>query len=165
MEKYSVVDNFLSEKDFETIKYKLTYGGIPWYFSSNISGHGDDNDVYFASTIYDHMANLNTEFLNVVLPIVAKIQPTILIRIKANLYPNIGKQVHHSSHKDYTFPHQGAIFYINENNGPTVLDGVTEIIPKENRILFFDPSELHHSVTCTDQNIRINLNFNYLKFY
>jgi hypothetical protein len=165
MKNYSVVDNFLNQNEFQTIKEKITYGGIPWYFSSNISGHKDDNDVYFASTIYDHMSNTSSEFLNVVLPVIAKIQPTILIRVKANLYPNSGKQVHHAPHRDYTFSHQGAIFYINENNGPTVLDDGTEILPKENRILFFDPSELHHSVSCTDQSIRLNLNFNYLKFY
>lgn len=165
MEKYSVIDNFLEEKDFENIKNKLMYGGIPWYFSSNVSGDNSDNDLYFASLIYDHMQNINNEFLNVVLPIIAKIQPTILIRVKANLYPNVGKKVRHKSHIDYNFPHQGAIFYLNENNGPTVLDGIAEILPKENRILFFDPSILHHSVSCTDQNIRININFNFLNLY
>lgn len=164
MKNYTVVDNFLEKKEFEKLKHKITYGGIPWYFSSNISGHGDDTDVYFASVLFDHMSNTHSEFLNDVLPIIAMIQPTILIRVKANLYPNTGKQIHHASHKDYSFSHQGAIFYINENNGPTVLDGKEEIFPKENRILFFDPSELHHSVSCTDKNIRINLNFNYLKF-
>jgi hypothetical protein len=165
MKNYSVVDNFLSDSEFRIIQEKIIYGGIPWYFSSNISGNKNDSDIYFASMIYDHMSNIHSDFLNVVLPIIAKIQPTILIRVKANLYPNTGKQVHHDSHQDYTFSHQGAIFYLNENNGPTVLDGVTEIFPKENRILFFDPSESHHSVSCTDQNIRVNLNFNYLKFY
>ena len=165
MQNYSIVDNFLDKKDFEIIKQKIIYGGLPWYYSSNVSGANNDNDLYFASLMYDHMQNINSEFLNIVLPIIAKIQPTILIRVKANLYPNVGKQVHHDSHRDYTFTHQGAIFYVNENNGPTVIDGVTEVYPKENRILFFDPSMPHHSVTCTDSNIRVNVNFNFLKLY
>lgn len=166
MQKYSIVDNFLEKEVFDIVKHNMTYGGIPWKYSSVITGGGDsdDSDHYFASILYDHMTNFSTEYLSTVLPIIAKIQPTILIRVKANLYPNSGKQIHHDSHRDYSFSHQGAIFYINENNGPTVLDGVTEIYPKENRILFFDPSELHHSVSCTDKSIRLNINFNYLKF-
>lgn len=165
MQSYNVVDNFLEKKEFEKIKQSIMYGGMPWYYSSNVSGKNEDDDMYFASILYDHMSGARNDFLNVVLPVIAKIQPTILIRVKANLYTNTGTQKHHSSHKDYSFPHKGAIFYLNENNGPTVIDGVTEVLPKENRILFFDSSKAHHSVTCTDQSVRININFNYLKFY
>lgn len=165
MTDYTIVDNFLDKEVFENVKYKLLYGSLPWYYSSNVSGTNNDSDFYFSSVIYDHMNGINNEFLNVVVPIIAKIQPTILIRVKANLYPKTETPVHHKPHKDYEFPHQGAIFYINENDGPTVLENKVEVLPKENRILFFNPSELHHSVSCTNQNIRVNINFNYLKYY
>lgn len=163
MMNYTIVDDFLDKKVFEELKHKVLYGGFPWFYSSNVSG--TDDDFYFANLIYDHMTNTNNEMLNVVIPIIAKIQPTILIRVKANLYPNVGDQITHAPHRDYNFSHNGAIFYVNENNGPTVLENDTKIYPKENRILFFDPSKLHSSMSCTDTNIRVNLNFNYLKYY
>lgn len=165
MSKYEVVDNFLEKDTFNHIKQQMLYGSLPWYYSSNVSGISDDNDYYFSSVIFDHMTGQRNNFLDLLLPIISKIQPTILIRIKANLYPRTEVPVHHLPHRDYNFTHQGAIFYINENNGPTVLEDKTEIHSKENRILFFDPHQLHNSVSCTDQNIRVNINLNYLKYY
>jgi LmbE family N-acetylglucosaminyl deacetylase len=41
------------------------------------------------------------------------------------------------------------------------LFGGAEIKSIENRVLLFDPSTEHHSTTCTDQKVRININFNY----
>lgn len=163
MMDYRIEDDFLDKEVFEQLKHKVLYGGFPWYYSSNVSGL--DNEFYFANLMYDHMTNISNDFLNVVIPIISKIQPTILIRVKANLYPNLGKQVAHTPHKDYNFPHNGAIFYVNNNNGPTILGNDTKIYPKENRILFFDPSKLHSSSSCTDSNVRVNININFLKFY
>ena len=60
------------------------------------------------------------------------------------------------------FPHKGAIFYINTNNGFTVLEDGTEIASVSNRLLLFNPSEPHHSTSCTDVKRRVNINFNYL---
>lgn len=53
------------------------------------------------------------------------------------------------------------IFYLNTNDGFTILNGETKINSVENRILLFDPSELHSSTTCTNDKCRVNVNFNY----
>ena len=81
--------------------------------------------------------------------------------IKANLYPSLNKIIEHGSHVDQNFKHNGFIYYLNTNNGYTKLSDGTKIESIENRGLFFDSSLPHQSTNCTDQNIRINLNFNY----
>ena len=64
-------------------------------------------------------------------------------------------------HVDYDFPHRGAIFYLNTNNGLTILEDTIEIKSIENRLLIFDASRPHHSTTCSDDKCRVNVNFNF----
>ena len=67
----------------------------------------------------------------------------------------------HNNHVDYPFPHKGAIFYLNTNNGLTILEDKVEVESIENRLLLFDSSKQHKSTTCTDDKCRINVNFNF----
>ena len=85
-----------------------------------------------------------------------------MIRAKANLYIRREKLVHHKDHVDTKFPHKGAIFYLNDNDGFTVLEDGTEIESRANRVLLFDPSKPHHSTSCTSDKRRVNININYL---
>ena len=59
------------------------------------------------------------------------------------------------------YKHKGAILYINDNNGKTILEDGTEIESKANRLLLFDASKPHNSTSCTDAKSRINININY----
>ena len=59
-------------------------------------------------------------------------------------------------------PHQGLIFHINNNNGYTILEDGTKIESIANRAVFLDTSKPHQSTTCTDQDIRLNININYV---
>ena len=83
------------------------------------------------------------------------------MRAKANMYLKTNKVIKHGLHVDRPFKHKGCIFYINTHNGFTVLEDGTEIKSVANRALFFDSSKKHSSTSCTDQNIRVNININY----
>ena len=54
------------------------------------------------------------------------------------------------------------IFFVNSNDGFTILDDDTMIESVENRILFFDSSKLHNSTNCTNEKVRVNINFNFI---
>lgn len=157
---YEVVDNFLDQKTFEEIKNSIFSFEFPWFFADGVASQKDPH-FYFIHLFYTN--TINSSHYEKISPIVQKINPQAIIRIKANLHTKTEKCIAHETHIDYDFSHQGAIFYINGNNGPTVLHDGTEIYPKENRILFFDPSKPHCSTTCTDQKARVNINFNYFK--
>ena len=77
------------------------------------------------------------------------------------MYPSTPKIVYHDPHVDIPWQHKGAIFYVNTNNGVTVLEDGTEIESIENRLLLFDSSKEHSSTSCTDAKVRVNINFNY----
>ena len=66
---------------------------------------------------------------------------------------------------DYLYKHKACILYINDNNGETCFkqkDGtIKKVLPKPNRVVFFDGSNPHCSSTCTDVKRRVNVNFNY----
>ena len=159
--QYQVIDNFLEQKDFLKIKNVIMKGNFPWYYSSVVALEDvEEKDWYCTHHFYiDYRPN--SVLYRLIEPIIQKINPKAIIKIKGNLYPNFHKPVDNGWHKDYDFPHMGAIFYVNTNNGPTVLKDGTRIESIENRILFFDASQEHHSTHCTDAKIRVNINFNF----
>ena len=67
----------------------------------------------------------------------------------------------HSKHFDYDFPNQGAIFYINDNDGYTMFDDKVKVDSVGNRLVRFDASKLHASTDCTNAKARVNVNFNF----
>jgi len=158
--KYQVIDNFLPKEIFFNIKNIFTSGDIEWHYSKSVSKKENKDGFYFIHSIYkDHI--INSIKYNLFIPILHKIKVKSLLRIKANLYTKTDKIIEHSRHKDYEFPHKGFIFYINTNNGFTRLKDGTKIESIENRGLFFDSHHDHNSSTCSDENVRININFNY----
>ena len=95
------------------------------------------------------------------MPIIYKIKPKALIRIKSNLNVASKKLIKCEEHKDQDFPCKGAIFYINTNNGYTFFKD-KKVESKENRIVFFNANALHGGTNCTNKERRMLINFNYL---
>ena len=159
---YSVVDNFLDKESFIKIKDLVESFNFPWYYQRDINSHHSkkDLDCYFFHFIYSDF-QIRSSFFNIIAPILDKIECKSLIRIKCNLYPRTEKFEIHKKHVDYPFKHKGAIFYINTNDGFTILENDIKIESIENRILFFDSSENHSSTSTTNEKSRININFNY----
>ena len=54
-----------------------------------------------------------------------------------------------------------SILYINTNNGGTQFEDGTRVKSVANRMVTFDCSIKHASVSCTNQDRRILINFNY----
>jgi hypothetical protein len=159
---YEVIDNYLPKEQFEPIKNLLLQGNLPWNYMPYVTDRLSENlkTLYFVHMFYMNHVPMSPYF-STLLPLMEKINPRALIRVKGNLYPNIGKGICNETHTDFDFEHKAAIFYINTNNGPTVLDDGTKINAIENRILFFEPHKKHNSTYCTDQKIRTNININY----
>jgi hypothetical protein len=157
---YEVIDNFIAKNNLEDLKNILMTDDFPWFFSQNVNS-GDTNNFYFTHTFFCN-SNVNSTYFFIVKPILNKLNIKHLIRVKGNLYPKTEQLENHGQHIDYDFEHKGAIFYINTNNGFTVLEDGTKIESVENRLLIFDAYKMHNSTNCTDQKIRMNINFNYI---
>jgi hypothetical protein len=157
---YEVIDNFIAKDKLEDLRNILMSDDFPWFFSQNVNSK-DTNNFYFTHTFF-HNSNVNSNYFGIVEPVLSKLNIKDLIRIKGNLYPRTEQLKNHGQHIDYDFEHKGAIFYINTNNGFTVLEDGTKIESVENRLLIFDAYKMHNSTNCTDEKVRMNINFNYL---
>jgi hypothetical protein len=160
---YKIIDNFLDEKEFKEISL-MTSTYFPWFMQERTSGQGDEErdkeNLYFTHSFYTQ-SKWNSDFGKIVFPILNKLDIKALIRVKGNLYTRSEKLFVHNKHVDYEYKHEGALYYVNDNDGYTILDGGAKIESKKNRLLLFDPSLPHSSTTCTDSPSRINININF----
>lgn len=159
---YEIIVNFLEKEVFLKIKNEiLNNDNFPWYMVNGVANEADENhDLYFCHLVYDKN-KINSSFYKNLLPIITKINIKKIIRIKINLYHKTNSLIKHSNHVDYDYPHKGCIFYLNSNDGKTIINDTVEIDSIENRILFFEPNKIHCSTTCTNHLYRSNINFNY----
>jgi hypothetical protein len=162
-EKYKIIDDAVCVEDFSAIKDLLLGANFPWFFQSAVAEYNQENlsEFYYVHTFFNADTKIASYHFKEVMPLFKNLEMVSLLRMKANMYPNIGKEIINQPHVDFPFEHVGAVFYINSNNGFTILDDGTKIESKENRLLLFRPSELHQSTHCTDQKVRVNINFNY----
>ena len=157
---FEVVDNFLDKKYFEELQNIMLGDSFPWYYNNGISNKNDPKDFYYFTHIFYIENSANSSGYDMWKNFLKKIDCKALIRIKANMYNNVNKKRKNKLHIDYPYSHKGCLFYLNSNNGETYFKN-KKVIPKENRVVFFDPSEPHSSSLCTDEKRRITINFNY----
>ena len=160
---HRIIDNVLSKEDFESIKNFILNSQFPWNLTPVVTSDKENLPIP-ASYYFTHefWSGFNTEpQAQVFAPLLNIMECKAIMRIKGNLYPSTEIIVHHDNHIDYEFSHKGAIFYLNTNNGLTILEDKIEVESIENRLLLFDSSKPHRSTTCSDDKCRVNINFNY----
>ena len=175
-----VIDNALPIEQFLIIKNAVESNTLPWFHQSHVSyvpgeeteiGKTDDvpmtplqkkYNYYLNHTIFEkHMIACSETLWDLLIPIFEIAEVKSLIRCKINYFPQTHELVHHKKHRDAEFPHKGAIFYLNNNDGLTILEDGTEIENLENRLLLFDSSKDHNGTTCTNADRRLLINFSY----
>jgi hypothetical protein len=162
---HQIIDNFLPKKDFLKIKETILNLDFPWYYQPVINDLHEENKkdltCYFTHLAYDN--KINSSFFEILQKLLlSKIDYNSLIRVKCNLHPRTNVLEKHKFHVDFTYPHKGAIYYINTNNGKTLLKNNVEIDSIENRLLLFNSSIEHASTSTTNEKVRINININYI---
>ena len=163
-----IIDDFLSKSDFETVEHHLTDSSFPWYYNDFIVQHKGGLDQFqLCHCFFDVTRPWSHPFRNFLSPILHKLQPRYLFRLKANLRPRTSKPVFSAFHTDFTqgeLNQKTAIFYINSSNGVTRFeDPQYDDVPSvANRLLTFDGNLRHCGSAATNLNARIILNINYI---
>lgn len=156
-----IIDDFLPVDYFDEVQRVLLGCECPWYYNDVVTENEPSDDFYFVSPVFVDQQWYG-ELVPLIQPMISRLELNELIRVKCNLYPNIGEKKEDPMHVDYPFPHQSAIFYVNANNGYTKFNDNTMIYPVANRLVIFDGTIPHCSSRCTDSKIRVNINFNYI---
>ena len=157
---FKIIDNYLKKEDYTNLRQMLESYNFPWYFYLHTANKTDDIFNYqFIHLFYRDNAP-NSEYFNILKPLIKQINPISLIRVKANLNPISHKLVKFDKHIDQPIKCKVAIYYINDNNGYTVV-GKEKIKSKSNRIVFFDSNVEHYGTNSTNCKNRTLINFNY----
>lgn len=161
----SIIENCLDKDSFENIKNTLISANFPWYYNSFKVEKDDSSDSLY-NYQFTHLFYKNysptSQYMSLLEPLLVVLNPTAIVRIKANLTTRTEKIIEYRMHIDEPgFNGKTAIYYINDNDGYTKFSDGTTVESKENSLVIFDSNIYHTGTTCTDQKIRclINLNF------
>jgi len=158
-----VYDNFLDKFDYNSLYHIFTNkNSFPWYLMNGVVDEEEKNKFQFTHLFYG-LKGINSQFYNVLVPILCKIKPKKIIRIKSNLQARTAKKIIHRWHTDLQEECKTGIFYLNTCDGYTEFKKPKKKIKSlANRFVEFDSNIEHRGTTCTDKKYRLVLNFNYL---
>ena len=179
-----IIDNFLSEYEFNELRNDITGKRFPWFLTQVIEydeetgthfGVGELNDgslcdlednYQFSSLLYafdDGTGNpMKGPRFEVSLPLIKALKMNKVIHIKANLTVKTPKIIEHGYHTDHPYyPAKTAVYYINSNDGYTKFETGEIVESVANRVVIFDSSIRHTGTTCTDKFSRTVINMNW----
>lgn len=163
-EKVKIIDNFLDKEVFEKIQHVCIHSAqFPWYYNESVVYSEKVLGRYqFTHIFYDDMSP-KSNYYDMLIPIIDKLNVLSLIRIKANLIVRDQEIIEHGYHTDVNSCkiNKTAVLYLNTNNGYTLFRDGSAVSSVQNRIAIFNSDVEHTGTTCTDQNCRVVINFNY----
>ena len=164
-----IEDNFLPQPEFDELQTIIMNLGFPWLYDKFIvydpeKGEGEDfqftHTFFYGGPMSQYIENLN--------PILKIINPVSIFRIKANLLTKTSNIIENEFHVDMDILSDEklkhwttSIFYMNTNNGYTKFEDGTKVESVANRLVSFPANKKHTGTSCTDEKIRVVLNFNY----
>jgi len=184
-----IKDNFLGIKEFDMIQDTLMGNMFPWYYNPLIDFAEDKDKYQFTHIFFEHHRPTSNQSTELMAPLLIEIGPLLLWRIKANLLTKTSNIIENEFHVDIVKIASLAmvkfgdveidsaedkrvlkqlttsIFYVNTNNGYTKFKDGTKVESVANRLVSFPSDMKHKGTSCTDEKIRIVINFNYFKLF
>lgn len=165
----NIQNDFLDADAFNRIKNAFFDCNFPWYYHSSVDY--DPNNLgsldapwnfQFVHSFYSNYAP-NSPYLELLSPIIEKLQPSAIIKIKANLITRTESLKENNMHIDVDsgILCKTSIFYINSNDGYTKFESGEIVNSEENKLVTFDSNLRHTGTSCTTEKCRIVLNLNY----
>jgi len=163
MSDIQVYNDYFDPNYFNHLKGVFTSQEFPWYYNDCVVD-GNEEDFQFIHILYKNNQPAS-QFYNQLEHGIKLLNPYSLVRIKANLLTKQSSHIEHGMHVDLDGCNSNnlktAILYVNSNNGYTLFEDGTKVESKENRLVIF-PHYIHHTgASCTDEKVRIVVNFNY----
>ena len=163
-----IIDNFLSKENHEKIFLTFINNNFPWFYCSGVN-FKNDGYYQFTHTFYRE-CSYSSDYSFLITPLIDKIKPLSLIKIKANLTVGTKEFIEYPLHYDLISLKENiplpfvknAAYYVNTNDGYTHFENNEKIDSIANRIVIFDNDILHGSTNCTDENCRLVININYI---
>ena len=160
---FKVIDNALPLHQAKEIHDVMMSDEFSWYVTPNITFKDsvvEKHLSYFIHQFYQEAVPSSQHF-HIWYPWFKDILGVEnIIRMKGNLYPGQRNLTEHPLHVDLDYNNMAAIYYVNNNDGYTLIDN-QRIESIHNRIVIFDGQSKHASTDCTNAHARVNINFNF----
>ena len=172
-----IEDNFLKQGDFNRLQaFMMNTGsgtfegdGLAWFYNGIIDFKEDVDKFQFVHVFYTNSRPID-DSIQILTPILKILKPIALWRIKAHLLTRTSKIVENEFHRDQSGVLEEklkqwttSIFYVNTNNGYTEFEDGTKVESVANRLVSFSGDIKHRGTSCTDEKIRVVINFNYFE--
>tara|TARA_R110000787_G_C13394260_1_gene442890 strand:+ start:441 stop:923 length:483 start_codon:yes stop_codon:yes gene_type:complete len=156
------IENILPIDKFLNIKKIIQEPVFPWYLNKGVV---DDNDghIQFFHMFYEK-GSITSDRFNLFEDIFKILKVKTILKIKANLLQRTNTIIEHGYHVDFDYPEHDAttaVLYMNNNNGYTKFKSGEKVYSEENKIVVFPSRVYHTGSTCTDEELRLVINFNY----
>lgn len=159
-----IIENALNVEQAELIKKNLLGANFPWFFQRGVNLQKDGYSQ-FTHIFYETALLNNSNYFNLIVPILNILKPKAFLKIKSNLLLKTDKIIEHGYHNDMIpiedYKSKTAIYYVNTNNGYTRFTDKKIIKCEFNKLIYFDNKIKHSGSTCTDELAKVVINFNY----
>ena len=161
-----IIDNFIDQQSFQNLKNTMLGDNFCWNYNQAID-YADDKDKFQFTHSFYKDSGPSSFFYDTITPVLRRIKYKELFRIKANLLTRTSKIEPNTFHTDIqgnwgVIPYITSIFYLNTNDGYTEFEDGTKIESIENRWVSFPEDTKHRGTSCTNERVRVVINFNYL---
>ena len=167
MSDIAISDRFVKLSEFEAIYHGLLDSYFPWNASKIVDDSKDNKHRNLQMTHMFYERHTPDESCKLLYPILQKLQPCAIIKIKANLIMGTDTLVEHGMHidildaedRDYL---KTSIYYMNTCDGYTLFEDGTKVESIANRLVTFPNGMKHTGTSTTNASFRMVINFNYV---
>ena len=174
MNNVQIRDNVLAEEELRKLQNVMLLDStqnnrtIPWSIS-NMYGSiheamCEEKEAFFWTHTFHDRQRVESQYFDILFPLLTKINPFAIVRIRANCNTITDKIIEHGYHTDVPdwLNCNTSILYVNTNNGFTkFMEDGSKVQSVANRLCTFPSSTRHSSTTATDVTQRVVINFNY----
>jgi hypothetical protein len=164
-----VLDNFLFDANLKDLQSYCLGPDCLWSFAHQVTHEdGNKDQPQFVHGFYRDNAPDYHQDMKILTPILNKIRPISIYRIKMNLLTRTSHMNVNTFHQDmYGLSKEKmkqwttSIFYVNTNDGYTEFEDGTKVESVANRLVTFPSDTMHRGTSSTNHEARVIINFNY----
>lgn len=158
---FKIIENFLPKETADFIEKEMLCNTFAWFYTDSVNTKDDNKRFFFSHSIIHEGVCCSRFYESIALPILNKLQPDKIFRIKCNLYLREVEHYIKGFHVDMPEEHKVLLYYVNTNNGFTLFENGDKVPSVKNTALVFDGNLKHVAVPQTDKKVRMNININY----